>query len=74
MALVTNFTKGEKERERIHESTECLYYVITDSKNRKYLQFDTFGSKERLHKGKTSQSIQFGPEAIERLKEIFNNL
>ncbi len=74
MALVTNFTIGEKERERIHDSTECLYYVITDSKNRKYLQFDTFGSKDRLFKGKTSQSIQFSPEAIERLKEIIKNM
>lgn len=74
MALITNLKKGEKERERIHDSTECLYYVITDSKSNKYLQFDTFGSEERLHKGKTSQSIQFSPEAIEKLKDIINSL
>lgn len=74
MALITHLKKGEKDRQSIHDTTECLYYIIHDSENRKYLQINTFGSEKRKDKGTVSQSIQFSPEAIERLKEIINNL
>jgi hypothetical protein len=74
MALITHMKKGEKDRQSIHDTTECLYYIIRDSENRKYLQINTFGSEKRKDKGTVSQSIQFSPEAIEKLKEIINNL
>ena len=63
MALITNLVKREKDRQSIHATTECLYYIIQDSDNKKYLQIDTLGSNNRKDKGSVSQSIQFSPEA-----------
>jgi hypothetical protein len=73
MALVTNLREGFKNRHTIHKQTECSYFVVHDGRN-KYLQIDTTGSEDRQMAGKTSQSIQFSPEAIKQLKEILNRL
>ncbi len=70
MALIQNLQKGHKDRDSIHKSTECSYYIVYNKKGEKYLQLDTFGSADREIPGKVSQSIQFSPEAIKQLKEI----
>ena len=70
MALIKNLQKGIKEKETIHKSIDGAYFIVNDTKVGKILQIDTYGSDQRKFPGKTSQSIQFSPEAIEQLKEI----
>jgi hypothetical protein len=72
MALVRNFRKGYKERDSIHKETECSYYIVYNKKGEKLLQLDTYGSDDRMIPGKVSQSIQFSPDAINKLKEILS--
>jgi hypothetical protein len=72
MALIKNLKRGFKDRESIHGITDSSYIIINDKRGQKYLQIDTFGSSERAMPGKISQSIQFSPEAIKQLKEIFS--
>lgn len=70
MALVHHLQKGYKEKDSIHRSTECSYYIVHNKKGEKFLQLDTYGSAEREIPGKISQTIQFSPEAIEQLRQI----
>lgn len=70
MALITNIESGFKDRQSIHKRVECTYYIVTGLDEKKYLQLDTYGSEGRQIPGKVSQSIQFSPDAILRLKEI----
>jgi len=71
MALVKSIIKGKKDKESIHKTTECKYFII-NTPDGKYLQLDTYGSKDRKILSKTSQSIQFDMEAIKELKIIIN--
>ncbi len=73
MALIKKLDKVIKERTSVHKQTDCTYTVFTEN-GKKYLQLDTYGSKDRQIPGKTSQSIQFGPESIAQLKEILRSL
>lgn len=73
MALIKSLNKGSKERDSIHMTTECNYFIFNDTNGNKILQIDTYGSNKRKIPGKTSQSIQFSIEAINQLKEIINN-
>ena len=73
MALIENLSEGFKERQRIHEKTDSIFYFILDDKGNKFLQIDTFGSNERAIPGKVSQSIQFSPTAIQQLKIILKS-
>lgn len=70
MALVTKIDHQPLERDSAHSEVECSYDVVEDSKGCRYLQLDTYGSKERQIKGKKSQSIRLTPEGIRQLKEI----
>lgn len=70
MALITEFTRINKARQSVHGPVECAYSVFTDGSGKSYLQFETFGSKERKIPGKTSQAIQLDEAAAARLKEI----
>ena len=70
MALVTDIQKGFKDRDSIHKSTECTYYLVYNKKGEKFLQLDTYGSADRQMPGKISQSIQFSPGAIKQLKAL----
>jgi len=70
MALVNKITHQPLERDSAHSEVECSYDVIEDRQGCRYLQLDTYGSKERQIKGKKSQSIRLSPEGIKRLKEI----
>lgn len=73
MALIKSLNKGMKERDSVHNITECKYFIFTDINGSKILQLDTYGSDKRKIPGKVSQSIQFSSEAIEQLKEILRN-
>lgn len=69
MALITEFTKLQKERNSVHGSVECGYTVFEDGGVR-YLQLDTYGSRERQIPGKTSQTIQLNAQSAGQLKDL----
>lgn len=74
MALVKDLKSTSKERQAVHEETECLYSHFQDGEGRKYLQLDTYGSKTRKMPQKVSQSVQFDREAAFQLKRIIEEL
>lgn len=69
MALVTILDHVPLKSHPVHTHVDCTYDVVVRD-GKKYLQLDTYGSASRQKPGKKSQSIQFGPEAIQQLKEI----
>jgi len=68
MAIV-NALKRHEARNTRHTQAECTYSVILND-GKKWLQIDTYGSKDRQRVGKKSQSIRFTTEAIDALKKI----
>lgn len=74
MALVTRFSKAEKDRQRVHEEVECAYSTFRDPSGRIVLQLETFGSPTRKLPGKTSQSIQFDEVGLRELRRIIDSL
>ncbi len=74
MALVKKLEKIQLERYAPHKEVKSTFSIISEMDGRKYLQIDTYGSKERVCEGKKSQSIRFAPEAINQLKEILMKL
>ena len=74
MALVDSLKLGFKDKEQIHQRTECSYFIITDRLGKKILQIDTYGSENRAIPGKVSQSIQFSSHALQQLKEIISDI
>jgi hypothetical protein len=70
MALVTTLTQVAKDRQSVHGPVECAYSVFTGPDGQRYLQLETFGSKERKIPGKTSQAIQLNESAAAELKRL----
>jgi hypothetical protein len=54
----------------VHGEVECAYSIFTAEDGRKYVQLETFGSKERKIPGKTSQAIQLNEASAGDLKRI----
>jgi len=69
MAIVRRLEAQALEVQSRHSEAECTYSVVQKQDGR-YLQIDTYGSKERMIPGKKSQSIRFAPSAIEQLRDI----
>jgi hypothetical protein len=69
LALVTDLTELQKERNHVHGVVECGYTVF-ESRGTRYLQLDTYGSPHRKIPGKTSQSIQLNAHAAAQLKAL----
>ena len=59
-----------KDRQSEHGEVECAYSIFTAEDGRKYVQLETFGSKERKIPGKTSQAIQLNEASAGDLKRI----
>ena len=72
MAIVNKITHQALERDSVHSEVDCTYDVVTGKGGQRFLQLDTYGSKERKIKGKKSQSIRLSQAAINELKSIFN--
>ncbi len=70
MALIRKLENVELEHASPHTEVEGTFSIIVDEQGCKYLQVDTYGSKDRQIVGKKSQSIRFAPEAIRQLKAI----
>jgi hypothetical protein len=73
MALVRKLEKSSMLRTGVHEPVDCTYTVFVDGAGQRYLQIDTYGSIRRQFRGKKSQSIQFGPEAIGALHRLLQD-
>lgn len=73
MARVNRFTLRRIERPSKHQSIEASYSIV-EIDGERLLQIDTFGSATRQIPGKVSQSLQFGPEGIQALREILEQL
>jgi hypothetical protein len=50
-----------------HDEADC------DNVGKQCLQIDIYGSPGRQFHGKKSQSIKFGPEAIDELRRLLQN-
>ncbi|MFO0968764.1 MAG: hypothetical protein U0793_24675 [Gemmataceae bacterium] len=78
MALVVELEPCQKERQAVHKKTRCLFSVVNGSDGNRYFQLDTYGSDERQHPEKVSQSLQFDAKAaqqlVDLLKQTFPNL
>ena len=74
MALIRKFTETRMDRNSVHQPVDCTYTIFADDRGTKYLQLDTYGSKERKLTGKKSQSIQLGPEALAQLRMILRHV
>jgi hypothetical protein len=70
MALVEKLVRASRERHHVHGSTDCRVSVFTADDGRRYVQLDTFGSRDRKIRGKVSQSLQFGASAARELIAI----
>jgi hypothetical protein len=70
MALIKELKQIKKDRQTVHGIVECTYSVFTGPDGQRYLQLETFGSKERKIPGKTSQAIQLNVFSAAELKRV----
>jgi hypothetical protein len=70
MALVSRLDQISMARNGVHEKAECTYTIFQDDRGQAYLQIDTYGTEHRQFRGKKSQSVQFGPEALAQLRDL----
>lgn len=61
--------KIEKYRNSVHEKVHTTY-TIFEMDGKKYVQLDTYGSIDREHPEKISQSIQFDRETAAFLVDL----
>ena len=72
MALVKRFKKVSRNRYTVHGEVDCAVSAFVVN-GKTYLQLDTAGSKSRMLKGKTSQSLQFDRDSAEQLVFLIRN-
>ena len=72
MAIVRKLEEIQLERDAPHKEVNATFTIVSGNDGNKYLQIDTYGSKERQYEGKKSQSVRFAPEAINQLKKILS--
>jgi hypothetical protein len=70
MALVSSIESSDKQRQTIHRPTQCLFSIVHGPTGEPYMQLDTYGSSERQHPEKISQSIQFDKQAAAQLLRL----
>ena len=70
MALVNKMEKISRNA-KVHDEVEASYNVIEKNGN-KYVQINTYGSKERKMDGAVSQTLQLSEQAIKQLQEILS--
>lgn len=69
MALITTLAKSNGKASSKVTETEATYQIINGLEER-YIQIDTYGSKNRKHPGIASQSIRMNKEIALQVKEI----
>lgn len=71
MALVKNICKISR-NSRLQTEAECTYNTLTQD-GKKFIQINTYGTKERVHKNVVSQSIQLDEQSAKQLYEIIRS-
>ena len=71
MALVRKIRKISKARPAVHAEVECEC-AIFEEKGARYLQLDTYGTKQRKRKDQISQSIQLTRESADELRRLLD--
>ena len=78
MALITEIQGTTKDRQTVHGTTRCLASSFQAEDGKTYLQLDTYGSDDRAHPEKVSQSIQFdeavAAQLLQLIRTTFPNL
>lgn len=69
MALIKNFEKREPVRESVHGTVDCDYYTFQKD-DQQYIQFSTYGSRDRQIKNKQSQVFQLDKQSAQELIDI----
>ena len=71
MALLRGFEELKKDRNSVHGEVDCTFSVFEKSGNR-YLQLDTYGSKDRQIPDKVSQSIQLDEASAAEFRRLLD--
>ena len=66
MAVVRAFEEKELDRQSKHSEVEATISLV-EADGEKFVQIDTYGSKDRAFPGKVSQSLRLSKEAFEQL-------
>ncbi|WP_042149693.1 hypothetical protein [Paucisalibacillus sp. EB02] len=67
---VKKIKRVEKDCNLIHKEVEASYSSFSSTNGTKYVQIDTYGTNDRLYRGKISQSIQIDKNSAEKLIQI----
>lgn len=69
MALIESFVELEAGTNKKHQTVTCGHRIF-ELDGERYLQLDTYGTSERQHQGKVSQSVQFDSTAARELLRL----
>lgn len=69
MAVVRSLSEKELDRASVHTEAEATVSLI-DQNGEKFVQIDTYGSKNRALPGKVSQSLRLSKAAFDQLVQI----
>lgn len=70
MALITSFKKVTPSRIVRHSEAECKYFTFLGEDEKRYIQLETLGSKNRDVIGSQSQNIRLDEIAARELLKI----
>ncbi len=73
MARIKQIRRKDHQRPGRHGEVQATY-SITEIDGEVHLQIDTYGAADRMIPGKTSQSLQFGPDGIAELRRILGEV
>lgn len=71
MALIRGLTKITR-NSRVQIEAESTYNILIQN-GKKYIQINTYGSKERIHTNVVSQTIQLDEQSAKQLLEIIKS-
>jgi hypothetical protein len=69
MAVVRTFEEKELDRQSKHSEVEATISLV-EADGEKFVQIDTYGSKDRAMPGKVSQSLRLSQSAFEQLVNL----
>lgn len=71
MALIRNLSKISR-NSRLQTEAESTYNILVKN-GKKYIQINTYGSKERVHTNVVSQTIQIDEQTAKQLLDIIKS-
>lgn len=74
MAIVRHLARNKFGIQSKHTEVKATYMIVRESTGERFLQIDTYGSKQRKLLNKKSQSMRFSRAAIRELKRILTKL